>query len=390
MYADYGERRFFMGLGSFFKKQFKKVIQWETDNANDIIYKYPLEKKEEIMKNSQLVVREGQKAMFIQEGKLADVFGPGTYKLDDIKNLPLLTQLYNWKYLWESPYTGDIYFISTKQFTNMKWGTANPVMMRDKDFGVVRVRGFGVYSFSVGTPTNALRELIGSMSSFTVKDVDDYFKKIITSTLSNVIAESKIAALDLAASYDELAELAKQKVAEEFEKIGIVIKSLYIENLSLPEEVEKMLDKRTNIGVMGGVMQQHAQMETLEAMRSAADNPNGVSGMGIGLGAGLGFGKVFADNMATVSDPTAVKESEAKIVCPNCGAEIGKKAKFCPECGQTVKPAKKVCPKCGAEIGAKAKFCPECGADVNERVCKECGAKLKPSQKFCPECGAKQ
>ena len=191
-----------MGLGSFLKKQFRKVIQWESDNTNDIIYKYPLEKKEEIMKNSQLVVREGQKAMFIQEGKLADVFGPGTYKLDDIKNLPLLTQLYNWKYLWESPYTGDIYFISTKQFTNMKWGTANPVMMRDKDFGVVRVRGFGVYSFAVGTPTNALRELIGSMNSFTVKDVDDYFKKIITSTLSNVIAESKIAALDLAASYD--------------------------------------------------------------------------------------------------------------------------------------------------------------------------------------------
>ena len=167
-----------MGLGSFLKKQFRKVIQWESDNTNDIIYKYPLEKKEEIMKNSQLVVREGQKAMFIQEGKLADVFGPGTYKLDDIKNLPLLTQLYNWKYLWESPYTGDIYFISTKQFTNMKWGTANPVMMRDKDFGVVRVRGFGVYSFAVGTPTNALRELIGSMNSFTVKDVDEDLQHI--------------------------------------------------------------------------------------------------------------------------------------------------------------------------------------------------------------------
>ena len=128
----------------FFKNQFRKVIQWESDNVNDIIYKYPLERKEEIMRKSALVVREGQKALFIQEGKLADVFEPGTYQLNDIKNFPLLTQLYNWKYLWESPYTGDVYFISTKQFLNLKWGTANPIMMRDKDYGVVRVRGFGV------------------------------------------------------------------------------------------------------------------------------------------------------------------------------------------------------------------------------------------------------
>lgn len=257
----------------FLKKQFRKVIQWESDNVNDIIYKYPLERKEEIMRKSRLVVREGQKALFIQEGKLADVFEPGTYALDDIKNFPLLTQLYNWKFMWESPYTGDVYFISTKQFLNMKWGTSNPVMMRDSDFGVVRVRGFGVYSFSVGTPTNALRELIGSMNSFTVKNVDDYFKKIITSTLSNVIAEAQIPALDLAMHYDELAEMAKQKLFDEFEKIGIEIDALVIENLSLPEEVEKMLDKRTNVGVMQGAMQQHAQLETLEAMKAAANNP---------------------------------------------------------------------------------------------------------------------
>lgn len=379
-----------MGLFDFLKKQYRKVIQWETDNVNDIIYKYPLERKEEIMNKSTLVVREGQKAMFIQEGKLADVFGPGTYQLNDIKNLPLLTQLYHWKTLWESPYTGDVYFVSTKQFTNQKWGTSNPIMMRDKDFGMVRVRGFGVYSFSVGTPTNALRELIGSMNSFTVKNVDDYFKKIITSTLSNVIAEAKIPALDLAAHYDELAEMARQKVAEDFEKIGIELKSLYIENLSLPEEVEKMLDKRTNVGVMSGAMQQHAQLETLEAMKEAAKNPNGMSGMGIGLGAGLGFGKVFSDNMANVSNPTAVPEVVEKLVCPNCGASVAKNAKFCPDCGQTMKPAKKACPVCGAEVGAKAKFCPECGANMNERVCKDCGAKLKPNQKFCPECGAKQ
>lgn len=377
----------------FLKKQFRKVIQWESDNVNDIIYKYPLERKEEIMRKSRLVVREGQKALFIQEGKLADVFEPGTYALDDIKNFPLLTQLYNWKFMWESPYTGDVYFISTKQFLNMKWGTSNPVMMRDSDFGVVRVRGFGVYSFSVGTPTNALRELIGSMNSFTVKNVDDYFKKIITSTLSNVIAEAQIPALDLAMHYDELAEMAKQKLFDEFEKIGIEIDALVIENLSLPEEVEKMLDKRTNVGVMQGAMQQHAQLETLEAMKAAANNPGGISGMGIGMGAGLGFGKVFADNMGATQMPNAnakSAEQPTSAECPKCHAAVKKGAKFCPECGEKMTVEKVKCPVCGTEVNAKTKFCPECGAKMGAKVCKECGHKLQSNQKFCPECGAKQ
>ena len=381
----------------FLKNQFRKVIQWESDNVNDIIYKYPLERKEEIMRKSVLVVREGQKALFIQEGKLADVFGPGTYQLNDIKNFPLLTQLYNWKYLWESPYTGDVYFISTKQFLNMKWGTSNPIMMRDQDYGVVRVRGFGVYSFAVGTPTNALRELIGSMSSFTVRNVDDYFKKIITSTLSNVIAESNIPALDLAMHYDDLAQMAKAKLADEFDKIGIEIKSLVIENLSLPEEVEKMLDKRTNVGVMRGAMREYTQMESVEAMKSAAKNPGGMSGLGVGMGAGVSMGKMFVDAMSSVSNAPEEKQpvveekvmNDDSVECPNCHSSVPRNSKFCPECGNNMTPPKKVCPACGAEVG-KAKFCPECGARVDEIKCKVCGKVLKANQKFCPECGTLQ
>ena len=353
----------------FLKNQFRKVIQWESDNANDIIYKYPLERKEEIMRKSTLVVREGQKALFIQEGKLADVFGPGTYQLNDIKNFPLLTQLYNWKYLWESPYTGDVYFISTKQFLNMKWGTSNPIMMRDQDYGVVRVRGFGVYSFAVGTPTNALRELIGSMSSFTVGNVDEYFKKIITSTLSTVIAESNIPALDLAMHYDDLAEMAKVKLADEFEKIGIEIKALVIENLSLPEEVEKMLDKRTNVGVMKGSMLEYAQMGSVDAMQNAAKNPSGMGGIGVGMGAGVSLGKMFADSMSSITNSnqnnSAVQSNVGDIVkCPNCHANVPKNSKFCPECGKTMASKKKFCANCGAELGANSKFCPECGNKV--------------------------
>ena len=368
-----------MGLFDFLRKQYRKVIQWENDNPQSIVWKYPLERKEEIMRNSVLVVREGQKAMFIQEGKLADVFGPGTYKLEDLKNIPLLTALYNWKYFWETPYTGDIYFISTKQFIDNKWGTSNPVMMRDKEFGMVRVRGFGVYSFSVGTPTAAMNELFGSMGELTVKDVDDYFKKIIVSELSTAIAESGIPAIDLAMHYDELSDITRQKMAEDFAKIGIEIDSLYIENISLPEEVEKMMDKRTSVGVMGGAMQGYAQMQAVEAMRDAAKNPGGLAGAGVGVGAGLGIGKMFADNM------TGIGEDDGKAACPHCGAKVKKSAKFCPECGKPMVETVE-CPSCHKQVKKGAKFCPECGASLVAK-CPKCGKEVKPGAKFCPECG---
>lgn len=376
-----------MGLGDFLKRQFRKVIQWEPVDKDIIVWKYPLERKEEFMRKSMLVVREGQKAIFIKEGKLCDVFGPGSYRLDDIKNIPVLTALYNWKYAWETPYTGDLYFVSTRQFIDNKWGTSNPVMMKDKDFGMVRVRGYGVYSFAIGVPTYAMNELFGSTGGLTIRDVDDYFKKIIVSVLTNSIAESGVSALELAAHYDDIAQIALAKMQGDFGKMGIEIKGLYIENLSVPEEVEKMIDKRTSVGVMGDAMQGYAQMESVGAMRDAARNPGmsgGMANAGIGLGAGLGIGKMFAEGMA------GAVNAEAKVACPHCGATVKKGAKFCPECGKEIKAEeKKVCPKCGAQVKKSAKFCPECGEKLGNKVCSECGCEVPAGTKFCPECGKK-
>lgn len=376
-----------MGLGSFLKRQFRKVIQWETDDKNAIVWKFPLERKEEIMRRSTLVVREGQKAIFINEGKLCDVFGPGTYELDELKNIPILTALYNWKTAWETPHTADLYFVSTKQFIDNKWGTSNPVMMKDKDFGMVRVRGYGVYSFAIGVPTYAMNELFGSTGGLTVSDVDNYFKKIIVSVLTNSIAESGVSALELAAHYDDISAIALEKMKEDFGRMGIEIKGLYIENLSVPEEVEKMIDKRTSVGVMGDAMPGYAQMETLGAMRDAAKNPGASGNManaGIGLGAGLGIGRMFAENMAGAAT------AEPKVACPNCGAQVKKGAKFCPECGkEIVSDDRRVCPKCGAKVRKTAKFCPECGEKLEDKTCPECGSKIPAGTKFCPECGKK-
>lgn len=369
------------------KKQFRKVIQWENSDPNVIVWKYPLERKEEIMRKSQLVVREGQRAMFIQEGKLADVFGPGTYELSEIKNIPIITSLNSWKYAWESPYTGDVYFVSTRQFINNKWGTSNPVMMRDPDFDMIRVRGFGTYSFAVSAPKNAMNQLFGAQNTLTVKNVDEYFKKIITSVLSNVIAESGYPALELAEHYDELSTMAKNKMAKSFDEIGIEIKGLFVENLSLPEEVEKMMDKRTSVGVMGGKMQGYAQMESIGAMRDAAKNPGGMAGVGMGLGAGVGIGQMFAQSMNSINaQPEQSKES--KIACPSCGVMVKKGVKFCPDCGKPM-VAKALCGKCGSNVNAGVKFCPECGQKMGSKACSACGAELKANAKFCPECGEK-
>ena len=375
-----------MGLGSFLKRQFRKVIQWEPEDRDVIVWKFPLERIEEFMRKSMLVVREGQKAIFIKEGKLCDVFGPGTYELEDIKNIPILTALYNWKYAWETPYTGDLYFVSTRQFIDNKWGTSNPVMMKDKDFGMVRVRGFGVYSFAIGVPTYAMNELFGATGGLSVSDVDNYFKKIIVSVLTNSIAESGVSALDLAAHYDDISAIALAKMQDDFGKMGIEIKGLYIENLSVPEEVEKMIDKRTSVGVMGDAMQGYAQMETLGAMRDAAKNPGASGNManaGIGLGAGLGIGKMFAENMA------GAVTAENKVRCPHCGATVKKGAKFCPECGKEMTDEKITCPVCGKEVRKNAKFCPECGAGLGNKKCPECGKEVPAGTKFCPECGKK-
>ena len=294
-----------MGLFSRIKKQTLKVVEW-TDNSTDVIvYKFPLSDRYALMKGSQLVVRESQEAIFVNEGKIADVFPAGRYELDT-KNLPVLTKLLSWKYAFETPFTGDIYFVNTKQFTGLKWGTQNPVMMRDKDFGMIRLRGYGVYAFRVVEPETFMREVFGTMRSYSTLDIQDYLKKIIVSSLTDAIAESQIPALDLARSYDEIGEFTKKKLGEKFSEYGLRLTNLVVENLSLPEEVEKSMDTRTSMGVMGDKMGTFTQYQTAKAIGDAARNPSGGAGAGMGIGAGFGFGgmmaKTISDSMNTVSD----------------------------------------------------------------------------------------
>jgi len=354
-----------MGLFNLFnKKQLLKVIEWEDNTKDTVVYRYPLTDRDEIMNSSTLVVRPSQVAIFVHKGEIADIFAPGTYKLST-ENIPIITRLLALPTGFNSPIKAEIYYINTKQFAANKWGTQNPVMMRDSDFGNIRLRGYGIYSFKVDDAKLFMKEMFGTNQVYTLKDVTEYLNPLIIEGVTDAIGESKISALDLAANYKEFGSKIAECAQEEFSKIGLKITNCVIENLSLPEEVEKALDERTKLGVLEDKMGTYTQMKAANAMEDAAKNTSGgnLAGLGIGLGAGGAIGNLFANNLTTTNAP---------------------KVENTPKKAATIK-----CPKCGEEIEANAKFCENCGEKLEAKFCSNCGEKLKANAKFCSKCGTK-
>lgn len=350
-------------MGIFFGKrnQWLKVIEWKDESKNTIVYRYPID-GDQIMFGSKLTVRESQVAIFVNKGQIADVFTPGIYTLS-ASNLPILTKLLSLPYGFKSPFYAEVYYINTKQFTNQKWGTSSPVTMRDKEFGTIRLRGFGTYSFKVNDAELFLREIFGTNASYQTEDINDYLKSMLVSSISDTIAESKISALDLASNLEEFNALAKDKLSEDFEKLGLKLVKLVVENISFPEEVEKAIDQRSSMGVLKDSMDTYIKYQTAKAIPEAAKNP-GMGGVGASLGAGLAVGELVRDNVKkSIKEEIAEEQKPAvpKKACPECGTEVRKVAKFCPECGHKFAPEKKVCPECKTEVAGTAKFCPECG-----------------------------
>ena len=336
------------------------VIEWTDDSQNTMVYKYDMNGKE-IMMGAQLTVRESQAAIFVNEGKLADVFQPGRYELST-QNMPILTKLKAWKFGFNSPFKSDVYFINTKQFLDRKWGTANPVMMRDADFGMIRIRAFGSFAFRVKEPETFMKECFGTSSLFTVEGVEGQLKSMVVSGLSDAIAQSKIPALDIAANYSGLSQYCMNALNTKVEALGLTLTNFVIENVSLPEEVEKAMDKRTSMGVLGD-MGKYAQFQAAEAMRDAANNPNGMAGVGVGMGAGMGMGQMFTQAFGGAQQQTPAAPAAATVACTACGQPITAGSKFCSSCGakQEEKPAGGFCPNCGGKVEAGSKFCPNCG-----------------------------
>lgn len=344
---------------------FRLNVVWNDDSKNTLVYKYPLKNYgREINNKSTLTVKESQCAIFVHKGQIADVFGPGLYDLGtDI--FPILSKLAGWKYGFQTPITCDIYYINTKQFTNIQWGTKNPIMMSDSRFGMVRVRAFGTFSYKVDDPAVFLKELFGTNSTFVTDDINDFLKSMLLSCFADSLGESKVSALDLAANTLEFNEIVKGSVQNKFNELGLKLVNLFIENMSLPEEVTKAMDERTKLGILGDSTDTLMKVSAAEAMKTAAAN-QGVGGAfmagGVGMGAGVGIGAMMANAMAGSNNQNSGNANNAAggTVCPSCGKTVPAGSKFCPECGKAMS-ATKFCHECGAKVSAGAKFCPECG-----------------------------
>ena len=370
--------------------QFIEVIEWLDDTKDTLLYRFPVA-GQEIKNGAQLIVRESQAAVFVFEGQVADVFGPGRYTIDG-GNTPILSKLGAWKYGFNSPFKSEVYFVNTKQFTDMKWGTSNPVMLRDADFGIVRLRAFGAYSMRVADPGEFIKQIAGTNAQFQTEDIDTQLKRAIVTEFSDALGELKIPALDLAAQYNEMGEAIRGKINEEFKGYGLEVTKFYIENISLPPEVEAAMDKRSSMGALGDA-QRYMQFQAADALRDAAQNEGGGAGLGAGLGAGFAVGgqmaNVFGQQAQGAGQQGGSGAAAATVPCPNCGKPNVPGAKFCAECGSKMEVGQVPCVKCGANLREGAKFCSECGASQEKPKCANCQHELAPGAKFCPECGTK-
>ena len=350
-----------MGIMDAIRSQFIEVIEWLDDSGNTLLYRFPVQ-GQEIKNGARLTVRESQAAVFVFQGQIADVFAPGLYTIDG-GNTPILSKLGAWMHGFNSPFKAEVYFVNTKQFNDLKWGTANPIMMRDSDFGMVRLRAFGIYSIRIGDPRAFIKEVAGTNGHFVTEDIEGQLKRTLVSGFSDALAESKIAALDLASNYDELGKFVRGKMTDEFKTYGLELTKYVIENISLPEEVEAAMDKRTSMGVIGDVGR-YAQFQAADAMRDAAQNTSGGAGTGAGLGAGFAIGNAMAGAMTNAMNqkPAETTPAAAKVNCIACGALMLAGSRFCSECG--AKQTKQKCSNCQTELTPGTKFCNECGTKV--------------------------
>jgi membrane protease subunit (stomatin/prohibitin family) len=288
-----------MALMDFIKKQFIDVIQWTEDADGTLSWRFPMAGME-IQNGGQLVVRESQVAVFVNEGQVADVFGPGTHKLTT-QTLPVLTYLKNWDKLFESPFKSDVYFFSTRQQIDQRWGTSQPVAIRDKDFGAVRLRAFGNYAYRIADPKVFHSQISGTRERYTVADLEGQLRGLMLQHISDAVAGSGTPFLDLAANQVEFAAALKEATAPSFAALGLELISVTMQNVSLPEELQKILDQRIGMGIIGQNMGQFMQYQAAQALpemaKGAASGGSGIAGEAIGLGAGVALGQTLAQTL---------------------------------------------------------------------------------------------
>ena len=293
--------------------EFVDVIEWTDDSSDTMLWRFERHGNE-IKYGAQLTVRESQIAVFVNEGRVADVFEPGMYTLETA-NLPIISTMENWHHGFQSPFKAEIYFVNTKRFTDLKWGTKHPVTLRDPEFGPVRLRAFGTYVTKIKDPVVFIREIAGTDGHFTTDEITDQLRNMIVSRFSSVMADSGIPVLDLAANFEKLGTFLTNKIMPEFDLYGLELTQMMVESISLPDAVEEALDRRTSMGVVGDLAK-YTQFQTAEAIAAAAENPGGAAGAGVGIGAGIAMGQQMGNQMTGAASSSTAADAAAPPPLP--------------------------------------------------------------------------
>lgn len=341
------------------------LIEYPNEMTDELVHRIPENTSGEFRLGSQLVVRESQRAVFFRDGKALDVFGPGRHTLST-NNIPLLTGLIGLPFGGTSPFRAEVYFVSMREFTDMKWGSAQPLVYRDSEFGMIRLRAHGTYSIRVADPQVLVNQVVGARGSYSTSQIDEFLRSVILNQFNDLLSDVHTSILDIQGMTREVADASRATLAEPFRRYGFELTSFQIIAITPPDEVMARIDERSGMAALGD-MGEYTRFRTAQAIGDAANNPGSagdITGAGVGLGAGLGIGQAMADAMRQSQQPQGGGTSQ-----------------------QQPQAATINCPNCQATIPAGSKFCPQCGTNLGGVTCGECGTVNQPGAKFCTNCG---
>ncbi|THB78281.1 MAG: SPFH domain-containing protein [Desulfobulbaceae bacterium] len=373
-------------MNQFDSSVFLENIEWFDESGNELVHRLPESGSGEIKFGAQLTVRDSQAAVLFYKGKARDAFGSGRHTLKTA-NLPILTKILSIPWRGNSPLRAEVYMVNLKYFTNLKWGTMNPVAFRDSELGLIRLRAHGIYNLQVVQPVLFINSLVGTMGKFTTEDVSTYLKRVIVSRLNDYLGETLDTIIDLPGQFDELSVELQKRLTLDFAHFGLRLSHLYITSITPPEEVQKAIDDKSRLNVISD-MDKFVRMKAAMAMEKAAENQS-EAGAGMGMGMGMMMPAMFG---AMKSQDNGTTKTEALIECPDCRNKIPADARFCPLCGHQ-QVILSQCSNCGKNLSPNARFCSKCGTSTEQKpmamVCKGCGTENMPGSMFCNQCGNK-